>query len=199
MRRLIRQDCTSGAQRSAPLIGLALALLAVCTAACAGAPQPGTPEAAGPLQLTTPAFAPGEAIPQQYTCDGQDTSPALLWSGVPPGAQSLALIMDDPDAPGGTWVHWVLYNLPPDIAGLEAGVEKSEQVSGLGLQGVTDFRRPGYGGPCPPAGSEHRYFLRLYALDTRLELPGGATREQVDQAMQGHILAQGELMGVYAR
>jgi Raf kinase inhibitor-like YbhB/YbcL family protein len=149
--------------------------------------------------LNTPAFGQGEAIPVEYTCDGADNSPPLEWSGVPAGAQSLALIADDPDAPRGTWVHWVFYNLPPALEGLEPGVEKTEQVPGLGLQGVTDFRRPGYGGPCPPPGSEHRYFFRLYALDIVLGLPGGATRDQLDQAMQGHILAQGEWMGVYAR
>jgi len=143
--------------------------------------------------LTSAAFREGADIPRKYTCDGEDLSPPLSWSGIPQDALSLALIADDPDAPVGTWVHWVLYDIPPDREGLSAGVQ------GVGTEGVNDFRRFGYGGPCPPKGKPHRYFFKLYALDIELKLPAGATKEQVEQAMQGHILAQGQLMGKYSR
>lgn len=128
----------------------------------------------------------------QYTCDGEDVSPPLQWSGVPPEAARLALIVDDPDAPAGTWVHWVLFDMPADLRELPEGGE-------AGVQGQTSFGQVGYGGPCPPGGSEHRYFFRLYALDQALGLPEGASRAEVDAAMEGHILAQAELMGLYGR
>ena len=141
--------------------------------------------------LSSSAFAQGKPIPAKYTCDGPDISPPLAWSDAPRGTQSFALIMDDPDAPAGTWVHWVLFNLPAQTHQL---AEKAAQ----GVQGCNSWGRLGYGGPCPPSGT-HRYFFRLYALDTLLQLPAGATKEQVLRAMQGHVLAQAELMGVYAR
>jgi hypothetical protein len=128
----------------------------------------------------------------KYTCDGQDISPPLEWSGTPEGTQSLVLISDDPDAPVGTWVHWVLFDLPADTNSLPEGAQD------LGTDGNNSWRRPGYGGPCPPSGT-HRYFFKLYALDTALNLEAGASKEQVEKAMQGHILAQGELMGKYER
>ncbi len=141
--------------------------------------------------LSSSAFAQGKPIPAKYTCDGLDISPPLAWGDAPMGTQSFALIMDDPDAPAGTWVHWVLFNLPAQTHQL---AEKATQ----GVQGRNSWGRLGYGGPCPPSGT-HRYFFRLYALDTLLQLPAGATKEQVLRAMQGHVLAQAELMGVYAR
>ncbi len=145
------------------------------------------------LELTSSAFDQGGTIPQKYTCDGVDVSPPLTWSGVPNEAQSLALIADDPDAPRGTWVHWVLFNISPDQDGL------SEGIQGVGTGGRNDFGKPDYGGPCPPSGPAHRYFFKLYALDIELNLSLGATKADVEAAMQGHILAQGELMGKYGR
>ncbi len=145
------------------------------------------------IQITSTAFSEGGKIPRIYTCDDQNVSPPLAWTGVPTTTVSLGLIMDDPDAPSGTWVHWVLYNLPPDLTHLEQG------KTGSGTDGKNDFSRLGYGGPCPPRGSTHRYNIKLYALDTRLDLKSGASKAQVESAMRGHILAQGQLMGKYSR
>jgi len=151
------------------------------------------------LQLTSSAFSEGSPIPKRYTCDGEDLSPPLKWSGAPQNAKSLALICDDPDAPAGTWVHWVLYNVPATTTELPEGMPTSEVVLGGAQQGVNDFRRVGYGGPCPPRGSPHRYFFRLYALDITLNLKPRASKQGVVSAMQGHILAEGQLMGTYRR
>lgn len=145
------------------------------------------------ITLTSSAFTEGGTIPKKHTCDGEDVSPALSWSGLPDGTRSLALIMDDPDAPAGTWVHWVIYDLPPDLSGLQEGTQ------GLGVEGTTSFRKQMYGGPCPPRGKPHRYYFKLYALDTVLGLKSGATKAELEKAMQGHILAQGQLMGRYGR
>ena len=151
------------------------------------------------LKLTSTAFQPGGTIPKKFTCDGPDVSPALAWSEAPAGTKSFALIMDDPDAPVGTWVHWVLYDLPAGMHELAEGVTKQEELPDGARQGRNDFRRIGYGGPCPPAGPAHRYFFKLYALDQKLGLKAGATKADVEKAMKGHILAQGELMGRYGR
>ena len=151
-----------------------------------------------PFEVTSPAFAPGEAIPGKYTCDGQDASPPLVWSDPPQGTQSFALIADDPDAPLGTWVHWVLYNLPAGARALPEAVPPEAELPDGSRHGESSWRRTGYGGPCPPSGT-HRYFFRLYALDTVLDLAAGASKERLLQAMEGHILAQAELMGVYTR
>ena len=151
------------------------------------------------IQVTSSAFGDGERIPAKFTCDREDISPPLRWSGVPEGTQSLALIMDDPDAPVGTWVHWVLYDLSSALTALPEGLATSPTLPGIGVQGVNDFRRSGYGGPCPPRGSEHRYFFKLYALDAALNLGPGKTKPEVEKAMRGHILAQGQLMGRYGR
>jgi Raf kinase inhibitor-like YbhB/YbcL family protein len=151
------------------------------------------------LKLTTSAFKATADIPAQYTCDGADMSPALSWSAPPEGTQSLALILEDPDAPGRTWVHWVLYDLPPTERELPAGVPPEDKLPSGARQGRNDFRRTGYGGPCPPPGPGHRYYFKLFALDKKLELPPGSTREQVDRSMHGHILAHAELMGRYHR
>ena len=152
-----------------------------------------------PLTLTSSAFSPGGTIPRKHTCDGPDVSPALNWTDPPAGTQSWALIMDDPDAPVGTWVHWVLYDLPAAARALPENVPKQEQLPDGSRQGRNDFRRTGYGGPCPPAGPAHRYFFKLYALDAKLGLRAGATKADVERAMQGHILGQAELMGRYGR
>ncbi len=145
------------------------------------------------ITTTSTAFTEGGTIPQLYSCDGQNISPPLAWTGVPTPTASLALIMDDPDAPSGIFVHWVLFNLPANSSGLEQG------KNGGGIEGTNDFRKLGYGGPCPPRGSNHRYFFKVYALDTRLDLKAGATKSQVENAMKGHILAQGQLVGRYGR
>jgi Raf kinase inhibitor-like YbhB/YbcL family protein len=145
------------------------------------------------IHLTSTAFSEGENIPRLYTCDDKNVSPPLTWTNVPTNTISLALIIDDPDAPVGTWVHWVLYNLPSNLTGLEQG------KSGSGIEGINDFKRSGYGGPCPPKGSNHRYYIKLYALDSVLNLKTGATKAQLESAMRGHILAQGQLMGKYGR
>ena len=150
------------------------------------------------LQLTSSAFSEGGMIPSQYSCDGPDVSPDLSWEGVPAGTVSLALICDDPDAPVGTWVHWVLYNIPPGEAGLAADIAPEANLPNGARHGTNDFGRLGYGGPCPPGGT-HRYFFKLYALDTELDLVAGATKAQVEAAMEGHILDQAQLMGKYKR
>jgi Raf kinase inhibitor-like YbhB/YbcL family protein len=150
------------------------------------------------ITIESPAFKSMQMIPSKYTCDGEDVSPPLTWRGVPPEAKSLVLISDDPDAPVGTWVHWVCYDIPPTVDSLPESVAKTDTLPCGGRQGITDFRRTGYGGPCPPSGT-HRYFFKIHALDTVLDLPGGRTKKQIEQAMQGHILAQGELVGKYAR
>ena len=152
------------------------------------------------LSLTSPSFSPNGEIPIRHTCEGQDISPALDWSGAPAGTRSFALIVDDPDAPDPrapkmTWVHWILYNLPASASGLAEGVKVLPSGSG---EGRNDWRRTGYGGPCPPIG-RHRYFHKLYALDTMLPDLGKPTKSQLEQAMQGHILAQAELIGTYRK
>ncbi|HLI35463.1 MAG TPA: YbhB/YbcL family Raf kinase inhibitor-like protein [Terriglobia bacterium] len=149
------------------------------------------------LQLKSDAFKSGDAIPSRYTCEGKDTSPALSWTDPPAGTKSFTLIVTDPDAPAHTWVHWVIYDLPASARSIREGVPKVERIPGGAVQGSNDFNKLGYGGPCPPSGKPHRYFFHLYALDTRLNLKPGATREEVEQAMKGHILAEGELMGLY--
>jgi len=152
--------------------------------------------------LTSPAFAPGGDIPAIFTCEGSDLSPALEWTGVPASAKSLVLIVDDPDAPDPkaprmTWVHWVLYNIPPTASGLPQAVAARDLPPGT-REGTNDWKRTGYGGPCPPIG-RHRYFHRLYALDTVLPDLGPETKAQVETAMKGHVLAQAELLGTYQK
>ncbi|MDA2930842.1 YbhB/YbcL family Raf kinase inhibitor-like protein [Acidobacteria bacterium AH-259-O06] len=137
-------------------------------------------------------------MPPRYTCDGEDISPPLKWSDPPENTKSFALIADDPDAPVGTWVHWVLYNLPAETRGLPEAVPGEAELADGSRQGQNSWRRLGYGGPCPPGGT-HRYFFKLYALKAALDLAAGASKEQVLQAMEGQILAQTELMGRYSR
>ena len=150
------------------------------------------------MELTSTAFQHNSPIPAEYTCDGRNISPPLKWGSVPEGVRSLALICEDPDAPSGTWTHWVIYNIPAEVGGLEAGVSTTETLASGASQGVNDFRQVGYGGPCPPSG-RHRYFFRLYALDAELKLKPGARKQEVVRAMEGHVLATGELMGTYSR
>lgn len=151
-----------------------------------------------PLTLTSPAFEQGDPIPTVYTCDGDNRSPALEWSRAPEQARSLVLIMDDPDAPSGDFVHWVVYNLPPDLASLKEDTSAGD-IQGLGAENGSNGRgQEGYTGPCPPSG-EHRYFFKLYALDATLDLGPGVNKAQVEAAISGHVLDQTVLMGVYAR
>ena len=149
------------------------------------------------FSLSSNAFQNGGDIPNKYTCDGADVSPELSWNNVPNATQSLALIAEDPDAPAGTWTHWVLYDLPPDTPGLEENVPKVDQLPNGARQGRNDFKRIGYGGPCPPPGKPHRYFFRLYALDRKLGLKPGATKDEVQAATKGHILGEAELKGKF--
>jgi Raf kinase inhibitor-like YbhB/YbcL family protein len=180
------------------ICALALALLTACGGAREPAAEP-KEGAAVKLEVTSTAFEEGGTIPTQYTCDGADLSPPLAWEAAPEGTKSLALICDDPDAPVGTWVHWVLYDLPPGVTSLAEGIPPDEQLPGGGTQGKNDFKKSGYGGPCPPKGPAHRYFFKLYALDAELNLPSGATKKELLEAMEGHILAEGQLVGRYQR
>ena len=150
--------------------------------------------------LKTTAFSNGGEIPRKYTCGGENVSPALTWTETPAQARSLALICDDPDAPGGTWTHWILWNIPAHTASLPEGVPTSREVLSSGArQGKNDFGRIGYGGPCPPPGRPHRYFFRLYALGAALEVKSGAGRDLLESAMKPHVLAQAEWMGLFKR
>lgn len=174
-------------------------VLLLSLAGCGGSAAPeteGEMSAMETLTITSPDFEHGQPIPALFSCDGEDISPALAWGEAPAGTQSLALIVDDPDAPVGTWVHWVVYNLPPERRGLPQGVPGIESIEGGGLQGSNSWNRTDYGGPCPPSGT-HRYFFKLYALDITLDAGGGLSKKDVEAAMAGHILAQGELMGTY--
>ena len=150
------------------------------------------------IKITSSAFEEGGLIPARYTCDGADVSPPLQWDAVPEGTKSIALICDDPDAPMGTWVHWVLFNLPSDAKELAENIPTEETLPNGAKQGVNDFGRIGYGGPCPPGGT-HRYFFKIYALDTEVGLEAGADKRQLLKTMEGHILGQGQLIGKYKR
>ncbi len=151
------------------------------------------------VSISSDAFKDGGTIPGEYTCEGENISPPLSWQGVPASTKSIALIMDDPDAPGRTFVHWVIYNIPGSTQKLANGIPRKEKLADGSLQGMTDFGKAGYGGPCPPPGKPHRYFFKIYALDTMLELQPNATKKQLENTMKGHVLAQGELMGRYGR
>lgn len=151
------------------------------------------------LRISSPAFQEGDTIPTKYTCQGQDVSPPLVWSDPPVGTQSFALIVDDPDAPGGVFTHWVLFNIPPDSCELPEAVPTQAEFPSGALQGKNDFGKTGYGGPCPPPGRPHRYQFTLYALDQPLDLEAGVSKKQLLSAMRGHILAQTQLMGTYRR
>jgi Raf kinase inhibitor-like YbhB/YbcL family protein len=149
--------------------------------------------------LHSPDFANGATIPRAFSCEGEDRSPTLEWSDAPPDTKAFALIADDPDAPVGTWVHWVIYNIPGTARALAGGVEKKEQLADGSRQGRNDFRKTGYNGPCPPPGKSHRYFFKLYALSTELTLAPGASKSDVERAVEGYILARTEWMGRYQR
>ncbi len=150
------------------------------------------------IKITSSAFEDGGLIPLKYTCDGEDISPPLQWDPVPDGTASIAVICDDPDAPMGTWVHWVLFNLPADTKELAENFPDDETVPDGTRQGITDFGSTGYGGPCPPSGT-HRYFFKIYALDKKIELATIADKAKLLEAMEGHIIGQGQLLGKYKR
>ena len=150
------------------------------------------------LDIKSTAFDEGKLIPEKFTCDGADVSPPLSWSQPPEGTKGFVLICDDPDAPMGTWVHWVLYGLSPNTLELPENIPDDKEVLDGAKQGINDFRMIGYGGPCPPGGT-HRYFFKLYAVDTEVDLNAGATKSEVLDAIKGHILAEGQLVGRYSR
>jgi hypothetical protein len=179
-----------------------ITILALIAAACSRSHNKVTSREGNTVNIliTSDAFREGDAIPTKYTCDGEDISPALRWSDIPPNTKSLVLICEDPDAPSGAFTHWVLYNLPPTATELPEGVSVEARLANGAIQGRNDFKRIGYGGPCPPPkNGAHRYFFRLYALDTELQLQAGARRENIVLAMEGHVLATGRLMGTYQR
>lgn len=151
------------------------------------------------ISISSTAFASGGNIPARYTCDGENVSPELNWSKPPFGTKSFVLISDDPDAPGGTFVHWTIFNIPAEKTGFSEGVPKSEVLDDGSIQGITSYGKSGYKGPCPPPGRPHRYYFKIYALDAKLNLTASATKTDVEAAMQGHILAKGELLGLYGR
>lgn len=177
--------------------------LLLAVAALAGAQDQGRSRKQGDsgkaFELKASEFQSGGVIPKKFTCDGGDVSPALQWTEPPAGAQSFALIMDDPDAPGGTWVHWVLFNLPGTARELPEGVPPDAELSNGGRHGESSFGQLGYGGPCPPPGPPHRYFFKLYALDAKTRLDPGATKADLERTVKGHILAKAELVGRYRR
>ncbi|MFO8164317.1 MAG: YbhB/YbcL family Raf kinase inhibitor-like protein [Thermodesulfobacteriota bacterium] len=150
------------------------------------------------ITITSTAFTEGSMIPQDYTCDGEDISPPLEWSGLPDSTKSLALICDDPDAPMGTWVHWVLFNIPAHIQELPVHIPPEKIIQNGAKHGINDFRKFGYGGPCPPGGI-HRYYFKLYALDKEINAEPGITKEKLLKIMEGHVLAEGQLMAKYSR
>lgn len=183
-----------------------LLLTAIVLSACAPSAAATEPAISDPLamedamtiELTSPAFAQGQPIPVTYTCKGEDISPALAWGEPPAGTQSFALIMDDPDAPVGTWVHWVLFNIPASARGLPETFPTDASLPDGSLSGKNSWGRTGYGGPCPPSGT-HRYFFKLYALDEPLAINAGADKGELEKAMVGHILATAELMGTFSK
>jgi Raf kinase inhibitor-like YbhB/YbcL family protein len=191
-----------GLMKSPGSLILTVVWVVVAIVGCAPASQAVNQTGGGPemqIQLSSTAFNESEAIPVTYTCDGENISPPLSWASAPQDTQSLALIVDDPDAPSGTFVHWVAFNLSPKLSSLSEGASSPGSQDTAGTPGTNSFRKSGYAGPCPPRGKPHRYFFKIYALDILLGLKSGASKADVEKAMQGHILAQGQLMGTYGR
>ncbi len=179
--------------------GNVIVLAVIVASAAARSQTRQSPAAPMRFKLTSSAFASGGAIPREYTCDGPDQSPELRWNESPAGTMTFALVMNDPDAPVGDWVHWVVWNMPSDEGGMTKGFSRTAELPNGTRQGHNDFRKIGYNGPCPPPGKAHRYFFRVYAVDTKLDLPAGATRAELDSALKGHALAEAEYMGTYRR
>lgn len=186
----------SSVRKSAVLLSL---LVTVGSGMLTAQTDPSTGGAAMTLVLKSSAFAPGSEIPKKHTCDAEDVSPALEWNAPPQRTVSFALVMDDPDAPNGTWVHWVMWNLPAGAHELPEGVKKRDPLEDGTRQGRNSFGKVGYNGPCPPHGKPHRYFFRLYALDEKLDLTPGSSNVVLQQAMQGHIIVEADYMGTYKR
>ena len=180
-----------------------LVLIVLSSLACKGDRRPQSTAGKGALKMaitiTSAAFNDGAVIPKKYSCEGEDISPPLAWTGVPAGTKSLALILDDPDAPMGTWTHWVLWGLPPSTTGLPEGLPKDATLAGGAQQGKNSWPRTGYNGPCPPPGKPHRYYFKLYALDIEPALADNTNKGGLESAIKDHILAQAQLMGTYAR
>lgn len=151
------------------------------------------------INVTSPRFEKGKPIPRKFTCDGDDISPLIRWDGLPKATVSVALLMDDPDAPNGTYTHWIVYNLPADSEGLEEIVPIQKNLDNGAIQGKNDFGKYGYGGPCPPQGETHRYFFKVFALDKKLDQEDGSDRGTLLQSIKGCIIDQGEYMGTYKR
>jgi len=193
-------------KRTAFYLLLTIILLAACTPSAPGVSEPPEQtitdplamEEAGSMELTSSAFSQGQSIPDKFSCKGEDVSPVLSWGEPPAGTQSFAFIMDDPDAPAGTWDHWVLFNIPASARGLPEGYPSDTSLADGSMSGNNSWGTTGYGGPCPPSGT-HRYFFKLYALDETLGISAGASKGELEKAMVGHILAQGELMGTFTR
>lgn len=179
------------------IAGAVLMTMLLLVGGCA-AEDEAAPDAAGGMQLHSAAFEDGGDIPAQYSCDGAGISPPLVWDHLPGETGSLVLIVDDPDAPLGTWVHWLLYNIPPETVGLAEDLPGKSGIPPGSQQGLNSWRKEAYGGPCPPSG-EHRYFFKLYALDSRLDLASGADKKELMAAMEGHVLDQGQLVVHYRR
>jgi len=208
MAKLRREPKTCLARVTA-CMGIVAAVAVACIgcgreAACPLTPEVGpspTPEGEQIMsfQLSTSAFESGGRIPTRHTADGADVSPPLAWTDPPEGTRSFALVCDDPDAPMGTWVHWVVYAIPADARELAEGIPAKDELENGTRQGTNDFRKVGYGGPSPPPGRAHRYYFRLYALDAALDLPPRQTKTALMKAMEGHILGEAELMGKYGR
>ena len=180
-------------------LAVVIAIASGCRCGIDPPPQKFVEDSAMSLEITSPAFQEGGEVPSRHTADGPDVSPEISWGSVPEGTKSVAIICDDPDAPVGTWVHWVIWRVPAGESGLKEGVPKDETLAGGARQGKNDFGKIGYGGPAPPPGSAHRYFFKVYAIDMDLDLQPGATKADLEKAMEGHILARGQLMGRYQR
>jgi Raf kinase inhibitor-like YbhB/YbcL family protein len=185
-----------GIYRRNLFIGLAICAAAISVLVATGSVMV-QPEAHRKMGLSSNAFKDGQPIPSEYTCDDKNISPPLRWTGAPEGTKSLALIVDDPDSPTGVWTHWIVFNIPADSSDLPEDAAKSNMIPASVKEGLNDFKKIGYGGPCPPAGKLHRYFFKVFALDITLDLQSGASRKDVEAAMAKHILAQGQLMGTY--
>jgi Raf kinase inhibitor-like YbhB/YbcL family protein len=182
-----------------PGILVVTVLLFVLAAGCADEAAEPLPAGAAVLEVSSAAFENGSSVPTQYTCDGADLSPPVAWEGQPEETAEIVVIMDDPDAPSGLFTHWILYSVPPDAGGLSEGIPAGTELPDGSMQGVNSFGKTGYGGPCPPPGDPHGYRIRVYALDTGSGLDAGADRGTVTAAMEGHVLAAGELTGFYGR
>lgn len=185
--------------RHALVVCIILLLPVVSCGDSASASAQGKDPAHSSFHLESTAFKEGAFIPTRFSCQGENVSPPLAWTGPPSGARSFALIVEDPDAPAGTWTHWVAYNLPAQSRAMTANMPKQGELANGGLQGTSSFGSVGYGGPCPPPGKAHRYFFRLYALDTLLDLKAGATRSEVQAAMKSHVVGEAQLMGRFKR